>query len=68
MEGSWKTPAMSPSKPSILKHSSGKILQLGSKMGTYILLSDTLPKMSLGMVSFEVRTVSYKLEEFVGVN
>lgn len=46
---------LSPSKPSILKASTGKILQLGSKMGTYILLSDTLTRPSLGMVSFEVR-------------
>jgi hypothetical protein len=55
MEGAVKSPPMSPAKPSILKHSTGKILQLGSKMGTYILLSDTLPQHSLGMVSFEAK-------------
>lgn len=46
---------LSPTKPASLKHSTGKILQLGSKMGAYVLLSDTLPKPCLGMVSFEVR-------------
>lgn len=47
---------MSPNKPSILKASTGKILQLGSKMGAYIFLSETFEKPSLGMVSFEVRS------------
>lgn len=46
---------MSPNKPSILKASTGKILQLGSKMGAYIFLSETFERSSLGMVSFEVR-------------
>lgn len=55
MEESSKSPPITPAKASILKHSTGKILQLGSKMGTYILLSDILPQNSLGMVSFEVR-------------
>lgn len=55
MEESTKSPPVTPAKASILKHSTGKILQLGSKMGTYILLSDILPQNSLGMVSFEAK-------------
>lgn len=54
-EVGFKSPPVTPNKPSILKSSTGKILQLGSKMGTYVLLSEMLPKISLGMVSFEVR-------------